>query len=171
MAKKKSKSAKLNIKAIIAIVVGLAIFGLAFIPATKVVVDLGVLGKSESVYNFYTLIGKAFAEDAATELVLMGVFDLITLIFAGLTVVLGVLMLLGVLNKKSDMLAVIALLVIAAALIGYIICFFIWKGSVTTLDFGSLGTITLGDSAKISTFVYFLLGVDLVGLAGYFLVK
>ena len=170
MAKKKRKSAKLNIKAIIAIVVGLAIFGLAFIPATKVVADYKIT-TSTSVYNFYTLIGKAFAEDAATELVLMGVFDLIALVFAGLTVVLGILMLLGVLNKKSDMLAVITLLVIAAALIGYIICFFIWKGNVTTLDFGSLGTITLGDSAKISTFVYFLLGVDLVGLVGYFLVK
>lgn len=168
MAKKKSKSTKLNIKAIVAIVVGLAIFGLAFIPAVKSVTDLGFTEKVQ-VYNFYNLIGQAFSDGAATELVLMGVFDLIALIFAGLSVVAGVLMLLDVLGKKIDMIAVLTFLIVAVALIGYIICFFIWKGNATTFNFGSISVAM--ENVKISTLVYILLGVDLAGLAGCLLIK
>lgn len=168
MAKKKSKLAGLNLKAIVAIVAGLAIFGLAFIPAAKLVTDLAITETVE-VYNFYTLIGYAFSENAATELVFMGIFDLIALIFAGLTVVVGVLLLLDVLGKKFDKLTLLTLLIVAVALIGYIICFFVWKANISVIE---LGPITVNaDNLKVSTLVYILLGVDLAGLAGCLLLK
>lgn len=173
MAKKKTKAKKqafnLNLRALILIVVGAAIFGLAFIPATKIVYT-GLLG-GETVYatNFYNLIGEAFAEGATTEYLIMGIATLLTFICAGLSVVLGVVWMFNLLNGKESIIALVLYGLMLVALITFMICFFVWKADATTHEI--IEGITFTTDTPISTFVYFLLGVNVVGLVGHLFVK
>ena len=173
MAKKNTKSKKksggfsLNLSAIVAIVVGLATFGLAFLPATKIVTT-NLLGKEVvQVVNFYNLIGKAFtADEVMASYLIMAIGTLIALICAGLLVVAGAIWLFNLLNgiEKWVVLGVYALMFVAVLTV--MICFFVWRADVLTTE-TMFGTYTL--DTPISTFVYFLLGIDVVGIAAHLL--
>lgn len=171
MAKKKTKTKGFNfgLKPLILLLVGLGSFGLAFVPAIKTVYDIPVLGTTTNALNFYNLIGEAFKDGVTTEYLIMGIASLVMLIAAGIAVVVSVLWLFGLLNKQSNIIALATYLLMTVALVTYIICFFIFKANATTLNFGDVVVQLKG--ATISTFVYFLLGLNFLGLAGQILVK
>ena len=172
MAKKKTKTKKggfnLNLRALVLIVVGLAIFGLAFVPATKMVFETLLKGQQVVSTNFYSLIGEAFKEGASAEYLIMGISSLLTLICAGLCVVLGVLWMFNILNNQASLIALILYSVMFVSLITYLICFFVWKGNMNTLE---IGGFTITKDTPISTFVYFLLGVNVAGAVGHLLLR
>ena len=163
--KAKAKKSAINLRAIVLIVIGLATFGLGFIPATRIV-QTNLLGK-ETVHitNFYNLIGNAFSDGATTEYLIMGIATLIAFISAGLMVVLGVMWMFNLLSGKEAIIALVLYGLMLIAIITYIICFYVWKADITTHEIIPGYTITT--ETPISTFVYFLLGLDVLGLVGH----
>lgn len=172
MAKKKTNKAKagtfkLNLSAIVAIIVGLATYGLAFLPATKIVYLAGTKLENVQSLNFYNLIKDAFAaEEVIASYLIMAIATLIALICAGLLVVAGAVWLFNLLKGKESfiVLGIYALMFIAVLTV--MICFFVWRADILTTE-TILGTLT--KDTPVSTFVYFLLGIDVVGIAAHLL--
>lgn len=160
MAKKKKLKFKFNWQGLALIIVGAAMFALAFIPAIKSSYSFGPLNGELTNQNFYQIISSGFSENASTEMIIMAVASLINLIVAGFAIVFGILSMFGILGKKVNLIANVLYLKMIVATIAITICFFIFKNN--------LGNIP--SQLKVVTYTYFLLGLALSGLAANVLI-
>lgn len=166
MAKKSKKKKGLSLQSLVLLIVGAGLFGLAFLPAIKSSVTLPIVGESISTTNFYQIIKSGFSEGASTEILIMAIASLANLILAGSMVVVGVLGLLGIV--KTNKFGIILYLASILMLIAIMICFFIAKKPESDALSQFVQNLT---NAKYSTFVYFPLGLSVLGLVGHFVTR
>ena len=97
---------------------------------------------------------------------IMAIATLIALICAGLLVVAGAIWLFNLLKGKESLVVLGIYGLMFVAVLTIMICFFVWRADILTTE-TIFGTLTA--DTPVSTFVYFLLGVDVVGIVSHLL--